>query len=204
MKDLEEYCRNQGDEKNIFIERRDYQYRDEPIERTRIIKPREIMKAVAAMFLFQPNRAARDYRGILGEFEGKIFQEDHSVQLYHCASLASYKFDFSVRNQRFDSSWRIYKYYAIYALGLDATGDADIFSAHKKKQENICKSIIDLIVDENQFIGHVKKVASILDKMIVDEGEKTREQIRDSLRSETFAGKFKTIYLSTSSEPPPI
>lgn len=64
MKDLEEYCREQPADVRIFIERRENQYRNETVERTRVCKPSELVKSMAAMFLFQPHRSARDYRGI--------------------------------------------------------------------------------------------------------------------------------------------
>ena len=91
MKDLEEYCRAQPDDKLILIERRENQYRDVKAERTRIFKPAELMKAIAATYLGQPNRAARDYRGVRGEFKDEIFQPDHNVELYHLAAMCSYK-----------------------------------------------------------------------------------------------------------------
>ena len=46
MKDLEEYCRAQSDDKLILIERRENQYRNVKAERTRIFKPAELMKAI--------------------------------------------------------------------------------------------------------------------------------------------------------------
>ena len=73
LKSFEEYCRNLDPEKVIYFERRENQYRNQDIERTRIMQPSIAMKAMAACLLFQPQRAARDYRGILVEYEKSIF-----------------------------------------------------------------------------------------------------------------------------------
>lgn len=115
MKDLEEYCRAQSDDMLILIERRENQYRDIKVERTRIFKPAELMKAITATYLGRPNRAARDYRGVRKEFIDAIFQPTHSVELYHLAAMCSYKFDFAVRNKRVERSRNIYKFYALFA-----------------------------------------------------------------------------------------
>ncbi|MGH6753228.1 MAG: hypothetical protein ACREDP_13770, partial [Bradyrhizobium sp.] len=47
------------------------------VERTRVMQPSVLMKAVAACLLFQPQRAARDYRGILSEYAKTIFLDEH-------------------------------------------------------------------------------------------------------------------------------
>ena len=81
MKDLEEYCRAQPGDRLILIERRENQYRDVKVERTRIFKPAELMKAITATYLGRPNRAARDYRGVRRDFKEEIFQPSHNVEL---------------------------------------------------------------------------------------------------------------------------
>lgn len=52
MKDLEEYCASQNSDSRIFIERRENQYRDISVERTRILRPSDLMKVATAMFFF--------------------------------------------------------------------------------------------------------------------------------------------------------
>jgi hypothetical protein len=91
MKSLEEYCRNLDQEEIILLERRDNQYRNQDIERTRIMQPSVLMKAVAACFLFQPQRAGRDYRGILSDYENKIFLEGQDVRIYHSVAYLYYR-----------------------------------------------------------------------------------------------------------------
>jgi hypothetical protein len=190
MKDLEEYCRAQPPESAIFIERRENQYREEAVERTRIVKPSELMKVIAAMYLYQPNRAARDYRGIRKEFSEEIFQEGHSVELYHAAAFANYKFEFAVRNGRVDRSWRIYKYYTLYALVRQMWGEPNLLSAPKKRQTEMLSNIRAIIYDEDRFHQHITEVADMLGKLVDDAKLETREQVRDFIRSETFALSF--------------
>lgn len=190
MKSLEEYCRAQDGEAQIFIERRENQYRDLSIERTRIFKPTDLMKAVAAMYLFQPNRAARDYRGIRKEFSGKIFEVNHSVELYHLAALAAYKFDFAIRNGKVDRSRGIYKFYALYALIKKLWSTPNILGAPKKSQQKVLTAAREIIDDNDQFISHIEGISVILDDIISNSEATTREQIRDYIRTETVVEQF--------------
>lgn len=194
MKDLEEYCKQQSTDERIFLERREYQYRDESVERTRIVKPSDLLKCVVAMYLYIPNRAARDWRGIRREYEDKIFQADHGVEPYHFACLGSYKFDFMVRNKRVDKSWKIYKYYSLYALGIKACKGKNLFKLPKKDFQIACGKIKSVLTDENKFVNHIEDVSALIDKLLKKRQLQTREQIRDTLRSEVFGDEFQEQY----------
>jgi hypothetical protein len=194
MKDLEEFCREQPGDQRIHLERRENQYRTESVERTRIIKPNELIKSVAAMFMFQPHRAARDYRGVRKEFASKLLQPDHSVRVYHAASYANYKLEFAIRNKRVPRKWGIYKYYVLYGIGKKASGGVAVLDSSRKHQENAAAAIIRLVSDENLVALEFEAVASVIDKMIQEAGVDTREKVRDFIRSETVATEFSTKY----------
>lgn len=194
LKNLEEYCQNQSLEEKIYLERRENQYRGEAVERTRIVKSSDLLKCVVAMYLYHPNRAARDWRGIRQDFESKIFQEKHGVEAYHLACLASYKFDFIVRNKRVNIAWKIYKYYSLYALGVKACKGKDLFDLTKKEIKDSCEVISATVTDEAKFIQHVTVVANLIDMLLDSRKLETREQVRDMLRQEAFGADFKTNY----------
>ena len=190
MKDLEEYCREQQGDQKIFIERRENQYRTEAVERTRISKPSELVKSVAAMFMYQPHRAARDYRGIRNEFASKLFQPEHSVKTYHAAAYVSYKLDFAIRNRRVERAWGIYKYYVLYTMGRKTAGDQNIFEQNEKNQDKIAESIIKLAEDEDNLVEVFSTCAKALIELIEDANLDTREKIRDYIRSESVSKEF--------------
>jgi hypothetical protein len=194
MKDLEEYCRQQKTDEKIFLERRENQYREETVERTRIVKSSDLLKCVVAMYLYFPNRAARDWRGIRRDFENEIFQPDHGVEPYHLACLGNYKFNFMVRNKRVNQSWKIYKFYSLYSLGIKACKGENLFSLSKKDFKAACASIKNTIVDENIFVNHITGVAQLINQLLRNRNLSTREQIRDMLRSEVFGNEFQKKY----------
>ncbi|MDN3558137.1 AIPR family protein [Halomonas maura] len=194
MKDLEEYCREQSGDLQLFVERRENQYRGESIERTRVCRPSDLVKSVSAMFLFQPHRSARDYRGIRREFSNRIFQDSHSVVPYHTAAFAAYRTDFAIRNKRVPNDWSIYKYYFLSAIGKNLTGGNEVFIMNKRKQQEICKKIIDIFSDEVILTRRFQEVADTLDKILESNNIKTREKSRDFLRAETVTAQFDKIY----------
>jgi hypothetical protein len=190
MKDLEEYCRAQPGDGRIFVERRENQYRAEAVERTRICRPSDLVKAIAAMFLFKPHRSARDYRGVRQEFASKLFQKTHSVIPYHAAAFAAYRADWAVRNKRVQAGWGIYKYYVLAAAGHLATQGKDVFSMSKKDMEKACAAINATFADESKLVEHFERVAGILDKLVEDQKLTAREKIRDFIRRETVTDQF--------------
>ncbi len=190
MKDLEEYCASQGGDGKIYIERRDSQYRDISIERTRIFKPSDLMKAAAAMFFHQPHRAARDHRGIRNEFADRIFTEGHNVELYYVAALALYKFEFLVRTAKIDRSRAIFKFYALYALFKEHWNSSDVLDAPLKSQKKVKDAVLSVLNDSERFLSKVEDVSIHLEEMISDAGMTSREKIRDYIRTESVVTEF--------------
>lgn len=198
MKSLEEYCREQPVSQRIYIERRENQYRDSTIERKRIIKPRELLKSVAAMYLYRPHRAARDYRGVAKEFSKSLFQPTHSVVPYHAAALATFKIEALVRAGGIERSKAIYKYFVLSALGFETSEGKNVLAQKPKDQEKIAKAIIDLVSDDIVLKSNFDRVADELEKWNSDEGRTERERIRDAIRTETFFNRFKVRFLEKS------
>jgi AIPR protein len=194
MKDLEEFCRQQNDDFKLFVERRENQYRDGGVERTRVIKPSDIMKAVAAMYLFQPHRAARDFRGIRAEYEQGLFLAHHNVVPYHLASYANYKIEFFVRNNRLPREDRIYKYYILCSVGYQFCKGGDIFKMRPNQQQPTCEAIRSLLGDETKFLTHTKRVITSVKELAAGKFgvplAASREKLRDALRTETFSKAF--------------
>lgn len=185
MKDLEEYCAAQGTDSRIYIERRDNQYRDVQVERTRIIKPTDLMKAVAAMYFHQPHRAARDYRGIRKEFSGRIFNDHHNVELYHLAGLALYKFDYLVRTGRVERAKAIFRFYALYGLVKQHWSKADLLNANSKIQSEVKTQILAVLNDMDKYAEFIDEVSAELERIISSSDFKSREKIRDFIRTES-------------------
>ncbi|WP_019172093.1 AIPR family protein [Pseudaminobacter salicylatoxidans] len=191
MKSFEEYCRNLDPEEIIYFERRDNQYRNQNVERTRVMQPSVLMKAVAACLLFQPQRAARDYRGILSEYEDSIFLDDHDVRVYHAVAYLYYRLEFLWRNQRIPNSYKTFRYYILAGIGLQMTGGKHVFAMKKGKLASVAESIIALCRDEEAFKAAVEQVVLVIQDRLKEMGVLSQERIRDTIRSETFSSTFR-------------
>ncbi|WP_439507508.1 AIPR family protein [Yoonia sp.] len=195
MKDLEIYCAGQDGDERLLIERRDNQYRDVAIERTRIMKPSDLMKVSAAAFFFQPNRAARDHRGIRKEFASRIFLADHSVELYHMAALSLYKFDYLVRTSKVPRAHVINKFFVLYALVQKFWHNPNLLEAKEKERTRVRRSVLEIVLDNEEYVKHIEKVSKHIDTLVASSGAKTREQLRDFIRTESFSESFtKTFF----------
>lgn len=194
MKDLEVYCSAQEGDARILVERRDNQYRGVAVERTRIMKLSDLMKVAAAMFFFQPQRAARDHRGIRKEFSDRIFRDAHSVELYHLAALSLYRFDYLIRSGKVDRGRVIYKFYALFSLIREHWKTPNILDAPPKTQKKVHQAVLEIVLDNDRFAERIEAVSSSLDEIIRLSGDKTREQIRDFIRTETVSDAFVKAY----------
>ncbi len=198
MKNFEEYCISLDEDHKIFFERRENQFRGQKVEKARIVQPSTLMKVVAATILHQPNRSARDYRGISAEYQDRLFQEDHDVRLYYAACYLNYKLDFLWRNQRLDSGLKIYRFYILSGIGSKVLGSGDVFSKKKSDIENAANSLILLCDDENRLKAAINNVSAVVESRVKALGTETsRERLRDAIRSESFA-KFFESELSAS------
>ncbi|WP_037989681.1 AIPR family protein [Thalassospira permensis] len=191
MKNFEEYARSVDAEEIIYFERRENQYRGQQVERVRIIQPAVMMKALAACILFQPHRAARDYRGIISEYNGRLFQDEHDVRIYHAACYLHYRLEFLWRNQKVDSRSKTFRFYIICAVGLIVTGEKNVFSMRKNKIESVAKNIINIGKDEDGLRSIVEITTKIIEGKIGDMRDFSQEKVRDLIRSESFSLEFK-------------
>ncbi|MBV1833973.1 AIPR family protein [Novacetimonas pomaceti] len=187
VKNLEEYCRSIDDQFKIFIERRENQYHREEIERARIMQLPVLLKAISATLLGQPNRSARDYKKIYSENKSVIFQENSDVRIYHAIAYLYYRLEFLWRNQKIDSSLKIFRFYIIWAVYVTITNGVDVLKLHKSNQlASIAKSIVDTVSDEETFKEIVRDVSK---KLTTDESQlsnENREKLRDTIRSDAF------------------
>lgn len=190
MKSFEEYCRSLDDEQRIFFERRENQFRGQKVEKARIMQPSTLMKAVAATLLNQPNRSARDYRGITAEYQDRLFLDEHDVRLYHAACYLHYRLDYLWRNTKLDSKLKIYRFYFMAAIGKKIIGSGDVFARRRQDIEAISANIVGLAGNEVRLKTVIEKTHDLLQVRIAATDTGTRERLRDAIRSETFAKAF--------------
>ena len=191
MKSFEEYCRNLRPEEVIYLERRDNQYRNQAVERTRIMQPSVLMKAVVAFLFFQPQRAGRDYRGVVAEYGELIFLDQHHVEIYHAVAYLYYRLEFLWRNQKLKYNYRTFRYYILAGIGLRVTGAQNVFGMKQNRIAALAKEIIDLAKDEDTLKRRAVEMATFVQRRLAEMKVNTQEKVRDAIRSEAFLTVFR-------------
>jgi hypothetical protein len=103
-KQLERFFQAFPEEYKLLYERRSRQYDGLPVEKTRVVVPKSVIRAFAAMFLGEPHRTARSYKLLDAQVGSTIFAEGHKLDPYYTSAFALYKLEYMFRNQRID--WR--------------------------------------------------------------------------------------------------
>lgn len=191
MKNFEEYCRSLDDDHKIFFERRENQYRGQKVERARIVQPSTLLKAVAATILNQPNRSARDYRGITAEYAAKLFLDEHDVRPYYAACFLYYRIEYMWRNQKLDSNLKIFRYYLMAGVGKKVFAGHNLFNQKKNEIASFHDTIVKLCDDEARLKSVLEDIGHVLTKSVSSIGAPSRERLRDAIRSESFAKAFE-------------
>tara|TARA_R100000049_G_C1946260_1_gene91529 strand:- start:443 stop:2176 length:1734 start_codon:yes stop_codon:yes gene_type:complete len=187
VKNLEEFSRSADEAYRVYIERREYQYQHENIERARIMPLAVLMKAVSATILKQPNRSPRDYKKLFKDNSSLLFSDVSDVQLYHAIAYLYYRLEFLWRNNRIDASLKIFRFYIIWAAFREATGNENFLKPLKAaKYAMYSEKIIEFSKDEDAFKKAVERYAAAFNKATKELSTENREKLRDSIRSETF------------------
>jgi hypothetical protein len=193
MKDLEEFCKQQQNDLKLFVERRENQYRSGFIERTRVVRPSDIMKAVAPCTYFNLIARQEITEALERNTKRRYFKTTATFLLSILLAMRSYKFEFFTRN-RLERENRIYKYYVLCAIGYSHCKSRNIFRLASKEQEKIADSIRVLLVDEERFLEYsmvaVKSIKDLAGEKLGVPLTGAREKLRDVLRTETFSKAF--------------
>lgn len=196
MKNLEEFSRNTPSTKKIFLERRENQYRGASIERSRIVQMQPFLKAVTASLLGAPHRAARNYKAEIQENIDELFSENHDVRPAYAVAYLHYRLEFLWRNQKIDSSLKLFRYYFIDAMTRMIIGNKRFSSLNAKQKTKFSEELIKFASDETGLIKKIKSIQSIIDRQIKSSTvTNVREKLRDMIRSEAFFTGVRKKYI---------
>lgn len=191
MKNLEEYSRSEDDDKHIYLERRENQYRMDAVERARIISIQPFLKGIAATLLDHPHRAARDYRSEIKDNADIIFADNEDVRPAYAVAYLHYRMEFLWRNQKAETSSKIYRFYLMHAAVKSVLGCKRFLSLSIQKKQKFAAELVKLASKSDALPKLMANVEKILDEELTKVGAKeSREKLRDTIRSESF---FTTV-----------
>ncbi len=83
------------------------------------------------------------------------------------------------------------KFYALFAAVRDSWDGGNLLNEHVNQQRTVVNEVTKLLDDEEKWVQHIEGVSAVLDKRISKQGLKTREQIRDYIRTDGAVLAFK-------------
>ena len=196
MKNLEEFSRKVGDQKHVFLERRENQYRSETIEKARIVQMQPFFKAATATLMGLPHRSARNYRTEIKERANTLFTETQDVRPCYAAAYLHYRLEFLWRNQKIDSDTKIYRFYIMDAVARQILGQNSLEKLAPRDQIKFAEKLVEFASDEKKMAKVVTTVEKALDGKLAELGidDEARERLRDTIRSESFFSAVRPTY----------
>jgi hypothetical protein len=163
----------------LYYERRDCQYDRYPdVAKTRIVTPQSLIRAFGAMFLNEPTRVTRNYKGIREQVAKTIFVKGHKLEPYYVAAYAAYRLESSFL--RAHPEHKAARYHILTALRylLDPK-PLPPMNAHETQRR--CEDMIKVLWDHAKFDDLISTAATTVKRVVLDSGEDFE---RDNIRTE--------------------
>ncbi|HNS39460.1 MAG TPA: AIPR family protein [Promineifilum sp.] len=150
QKKLESFFNTFTNGKRLFYERRSRQYNNiEGIEKTRIVTPRNLIRAYASMFMEEPHRATRSYGAILDQVGTRIFSDSDRLEPYYAAAFALYRLEFLFRNQLMRNDFKPARFQLLMAARILAVGP-NLPKPNSRDMERLANTLCELLWDPKQ------------------------------------------------------
>jgi len=157
---------NQKSEEKLYYERRKNQYIFQNIPKNRIIDMKTQAKVFASMFLKLPHEAAGYYGKITKKFGKDIFNINHRPYPYYLSSFMFFKLMQFFNRKKIDKGFRKSKFHILMLMPLIIK--KEIPSIEKKEIDNYCEEILNLIMDDKNFLKLVNACIEVIKESDID------------------------------------
>ena len=175
-KHLELYFQSfQEQEKKLYYERRSCQYDRLRIEKARIITPPNLVRSFAAMFLNEPHRTTRNYKGLRAKIGTSIFGKGHRSEPYYCSAFSLYKLESLFRSKKLEAKFKPARFHILLAARMLANG-IEPPNIQSNEMERYCKGLMGMLWDPKIADDLITRAADVIE--IVAAGNFQRVNIR--------------------------
>lgn len=182
---FEALAEDSDEEIKLYFERRDRQFVGQGIPDKRIFDIKQCSRAVVSMFLERPDLAARYPTQMLEELHEKLFDERNKEIAFYTASLALYRIQLLIGNNKFPYNFGKYKWHMLMCIKYLICGNKgpDLTSNNLEK---FCKQIIEVCKNLNdESLNYFKQVEDVI--------KQAGEVDRDKLKAKSYAEELKKI-----------
>lgn len=190
QKKLEAYFPTARRGQPLYYERRSRQYNAiAKVEKTRVIAPRDLIRAFAATCLEEPHRTTRNYSALLETLGRRIFGPEDRVELYFYAASALYRIEFLFRRGLLAQTPRAARYHLLLAARLLVTPDP-MPRANSHEAAAWASGHTDAMWEPDRAQALFEEAARVVDEVAGGNFH------RDNIRTEPFTQRVKAAALA--------
>lgn len=172
QKSLEEYYsakRNQN-KFALYYERRTEQYRNESIQKTKIINIPFQIKATSAMFLDLPHEVSGQYGKVEQKTRGKLFTDSSLLNPYYVSGLTWYRVETFIRNNDEGKKYRRARWHIMMVIKYLISPPKDTSIIIDKNAEKISEDVEKLMLDDEKSLQIIENALNLIKDFIRNEG----------------------------------
>lgn len=176
---LEDYFQTFQEQHRLYYERRSGQYSGQPIHNTRIVPHRNLVRAVASMFMGIPHQTTRRYKSLRESVGRDIFAKGQRLEPYYVAAFAAYKLDVNFRTFRIEAKLKAARFHILLAMRFLANPQP-LPQMNAKDMEKYCKAIMETLWDSGKADDLCARAAALVEEVAAGNFH------RDNIRTQPF------------------
>ncbi|APH48204.1 MULTISPECIES: AIPR family protein [Bacillus amyloliquefaciens group] len=196
QKALEEYYRAKRNQNKflLYYERRTEQYRNEGIQKTKIINIPFQIKATSAMFLDLPHEVSGQYGKVEQKTRGRLFQDSSLLNPYYVSGLTWYRVEAFIRNNEEGKKYRRARWHIMMVIKYLISDLKNLSIIIDKNSDKISEKVEKVMLSDKKSLEIIESALSLIKEFIADEGIlDISEDRRFFERKETTTGLIEML-----------
>lgn len=179
---------------DLYYERRTEQYRDDSIQKTKIINIPSQIKSTSALFFDLPHEVSGQYGKVERQTRGLLFKDSDISYLnsYYISGLAWYRVDRFIQNSELGKKYRRARWHIIMLIKYYLCDSNSIELKIDKKSDSNSKIIEDVLLNEEKCNDTLIKIVNLIEGYLNLEDGGIEKQLDDR---KLFERKETTIKL---------
>lgn len=183
QKALEEYYNTKriSNRFDLYYERRTDQYRDDSIQKTKIINIPFQIKSTSALFFDLPHEVSGQYGKVEKQTRGLLFKDKDLAFLnpYYVSGLAWYRVDRFIQNNEQGKKYRRARWHIMMLIKYYLCPDFTLQHEMNKELNKYSKVIEDVLLDEQKCNELLLSILSLIEEYLSSQVNGIEEQLRD-------------------------
>lgn len=166
---------------DLYYERRTEQYRDDAIQKTKIINIPSQIKATSALFFDLPHEVSGQYGKVEKQTRGLLFKDSDISYLnqYYVSGLAWYRVDRFIQNNEFGKKYRRARWHIIMLIKYYLCDLENIELKIDKKSDKNSKIIEPILLDETKCNETLINIVNLIEDYLNKEEGGLDKQLSD-------------------------